>query len=680
MSWVHDLLQDLAPTPGRLASTLRVVLASIIALVLMEVLQMPFISIGMYFIFLVSRDSPALSLRSSFFSTAIVCFAVVVELAVVILTDNDPLARLLSVAVVTFIAGMIVVTTNQPVLGSAFGLIYCTVIGLWENHAPADRLVKTSLYLIGTFLISLGSGVFIEYIFGAKDPTAALQEQRRIRYSALERLFRLYAENAPPTKRFEAASNVSRIAIAGQSGMMSLYNAIVERNLDTGSLPIGTRTRITMVAQLMDVAAAFGLQNPPEVDPETQARCARIADECKRITPGLPPSPGSGLELLHRGSYTLLDRVEGALHSILTMPVELGPQKNKELASLPANKVPFFIPGTIRSPESVAFALKISLCATFCYIFYHAVAWPGISTAVTTVLVTGLSSTGAIKQKLAFRLLGAIIGGLIFGLFATVFLFPHMDSITSLIVLESVIAFIAAWVAAGPKFNYIGLQIAFSFYFVAYEGLTAPTQLAPSRDRMAGILIALATMWVVFDQLWPIRTTTVMRRAFASVLRIGADLLTSLDSTGDRTEVLRHTDILRDRLGKSVQNLRSMNTSVPYEFGLAREQHIQTGDMILRATLTAAAIFWNQLTLLHNEADADYLTKPELQAMRRKLAVDMNTLADAAVKQSLVTINPSSAFIDAPFLTDPRYGEYARNTLARFEELETFTASFSQQS
>ena len=42
-----------------------------------------------------------------------------------------------------------------------------------------------------------------------------------------------------------------------------------------------------------------------------------------------------------------------------------------------------------------------------------------------------------------------------------------MDSITSLVVLEAVIAFISAWVAIGLKFNYIGLQMAFSFYVVA---------------------------------------------------------------------------------------------------------------------------------------------------------------------------------------------------------------------
>ena len=128
--------------------------------------------------------------------------------------------------------------------------------------------------------------------------------------------------------------------------------------------------------------------------------------------------------------------------------------------------------------------------------------------------MTGLSSSGATKQRLLFRLVGAVIGGLILGLGSTSFLFPYMDSITSLVVLISVVAMISAWVASGPKFNYIGLQIAFSFYLVAFEGFGAPVKLEPARDRLIGILLALAVMWFVFDQLWPVRTVTVMRRAF----------------------------------------------------------------------------------------------------------------------------------------------------------------------
>ena len=51
LSWEKKFLQDLRPTPGRLGSSLRIVLASLIALVLLLVLQMPFASLGLYFIF-----------------------------------------------------------------------------------------------------------------------------------------------------------------------------------------------------------------------------------------------------------------------------------------------------------------------------------------------------------------------------------------------------------------------------------------------------------------------------------------------------------------------------------------------------------------------------------------------------------------------------------------------------
>ena len=678
-SWIRALLQDLEPTPGRMGSTLRIVLASLIALVLMEALQMPFIAIGMYFIFLIGRDSPAVSLRSSLFSFGVVSFAIFLELAVVVITDNDPLVRLLSVALVTFVAGMMVVSTSAPALGSSFGLIYCTVIALWELHASSDHLVKSSLYLIGTFTISLGCAVGIEYLFGARDPAAKLQEQRHLRYAALEALFRTYADNASPAQRFEAATRVSRIAIAGQSGMMALYNTIVERNLDTGTLPIAIRPRITMLAQLMDVSAAFGLQNPAEVDAETQARCRRIADACKGLLPGIPLAPSQGLLLDAAGSYTILDRVEVALHIILTMPVHVGAIKNRELIALPSSKVPFFIPGALRRQESVAFGLKISLCATFCYILYHAVAWPGIATSVTTVLVTGLSSSGAIKQRLIFRLLGAIIGGLVLGIGATVFLYPHMDSITSLVVLEAVIAFISAWIAAGPKFNYIGLQIAFSFYVVSYEGLSAPTELAPARDRLIGILIALAVMWFVFDRVWPVRTTTVMRRGFATVLGLNADLFIKMNSTDTHATVLRYGDLLRDRVGKTIADLRSMNGSVPYEFGTNRPQQIQTGDMILRATLTTAALFWHQFAVLHTGGDSIYLTNAELRKMRSSVAQNLRAIAEAITHQTKVSVPHAASFISSDLLGDPQFGEYARNTAARYEELRNFANALNPQ-
>ena len=676
-SWTQKLWQDLQPTPGRLNSSLRIVLSSVLALILLLVLQMPFIAIGLYFIFLIARDSPSVSLRSSIYSFLVVVAAIVLELAVVIISDNDPMARVLSVAAVTFVAGVVVVATNYPALGSTWGLIYCTVIELWERHVPADTNVKLSLWLLGTFSVALACAVGVEYLFGDSNPAKKLDEQRQVRYLALERMFRLYAEGAPPNQRAEAASRVSRLAAAGQSGMMTLYNKIVDRNMATGTRPIGLRVRITMLAQLMDVSAAFGLQYQTVDDPDIRERCGHIATQCVELISESVAVSEKHTELHAGPTPSLLDRVEGSIHALLTMPVEPGAVKHKELVMLPSKKVPFFIPGALEEKSTLAFGLKISLCATLCYILYHAVDWPGISTSVITVMVSGLSSSGATKQRLIFRLLGSVIGGLILAIGATAFLFPHMDSITSLVILISVIAFISAWWAAGPRFNYVGLQIAFSFYIVAFEGFSAPTRLAPARDRFIGILLALVVMGFVFDQVWPVRTVTVMRQTLATVLRSGATLFESIETTKSHIELLREMDILRDGVGKNIANLRTLNESVEYEFGQDIEAHIHSSQMILRAGITAAALFWNQLAVLHSETDIGFAAEPRLIELRRKLAEHLDAMADAVVKKTAFPTEYAATLTTPDLLEDQHYGEYARNTVARYEELQAFTSELS---
>ena len=216
---------------------------------------------------------------------------------------------------------------------------------------------------------------------------------------------------------------------------------------------------------------------------------------------------------------SLLDRVDGVLHSILSMPVEsrLSRRQTARRAS--------FEQGSFAYSRSLPAAPDDRLR-------------PQAQPVRNTLLhhLSGRRVAGhldrrhnrahhraqhqrAIKQRLIFRLAGSFIGGLIFALGATVFLFPHMDSITSLVVLIAAVAFLSAWVAGGRQFNYVGLQIAFSFYLVVFAGFSAPTELAPARDRLIGILLALVIMAFVFDQIWPVRTVTAMRACLATVLR-----------------------------------------------------------------------------------------------------------------------------------------------------------------
>jgi multidrug resistance protein MdtO len=671
--WADRLWQDLEPTPGRWNGALRIVLASVITLLLVMTLRMPFAGLGMYFVFLVGRDSPAVSFRSSIFILLTLVASISTVLAIVLLTDNDPMARVLGVAVVTFLAGMIMLGSTVPALASSFGFIFTTLIALWETHAPAGPLVKEMLYLLGTISLSVLSVLAVEYIFAGQHPAEELQQQRIIRYQALEAMFSLYAQGADPAQISPAVIRVARLAATGQSGMQRLYNTIVERNLDTGPLPIGTRVRLTMLAQLMDVSAAFGFQYPSLSDPALRQRCAHIADLCREFAGGGIPHDRR-LQLMTEppigSDLSLLDRVDGVLHSILSMPVEAAAAADKEFVALPSSKIPLLVPGALRQPQTIAFALKLSLCATLCYIVYQAVAWPGISTAVTTVLITGLSTSGATKQRLVFRLAGSFIGGLILALGATVFLFPYMDSITSLVLLTAAVALLSAWVAGGRNFSYVGLQIAFSYYLVVFAGFSAPTELAPARDRLIGILLALVIIAFVFDQIWPVRTVTAMRAALATILRGAARYLRLPETARNHADLLRQADSFRDQIGKTVAGIRSMNDTIEYEFGVDRSLHALTGQTIIRAALASVAFFWNQFAVLHREEDRAFLTQPELIAMRRTMAEGMDVMANAAVNKTQFAVIDRDSLVNSSLLTHSLYGEFARNSVARYQELE----------
>ena len=467
----------------------------------------------------------------------------------------------------------------------------------------------------------------------------------------------------------EATSQVTRLAASGQTAMQELYRSVVDRDLDPSSLPIGSRVHITMLAQLMDLSAAFASERPDISAPHIAERCVRIAEQCRQLASPDVSTPVGPLEQEPDPPSTLLDRIEFVLRTLACMP-QGSSSSDKELIALPSKKVPLFVPGGLQNLENVAFALKLSLCATACYLFNHAVDWPGISTSVATVFLTALSTSGAIKQKLLFRLVGSAIGGLAFGIGATAFLFPQMDSITSLVVLVTTIAFIAAWFATGRYFNYIGLQIALAFYFVAFQGFGAPRELAPARDRFVGILVGLVAMWFVFDQIWPVRTITAMLRGLGSVLQSGASLFHLGEGGNLHQEEVRQANALRDQIGKTVAELRTLNDAAEYEFGVELDKQRRASQAVLRAAFSAVAMFWNQLVAITTEED-DVLREPKLVEMRVAFAAELNSMAEAVTRNNLSLMPaPGGRLSGSVVFDDLRSGEYARNIVERFGEVQ----------
>jgi len=665
LSWSQRFWRDLQPGPGRLNATLRIVLTTAISLVLMMVLQLPFASLGLYYIFLVARENPATSVRSSVMALLSLVLAVASVLAVVILFDNDPMARLLSVAVAAFVTGMLMVASTLPPLAAIWGFVYCTLIALWERPAPPDALVKACLYLLATVGLAALVSSAVEFVFANHHPADLLARQLAQRYQTAARAFTLLAEGASPVALAESATALSRLAATGQRPMQDLYNLAAGRGGDTRKLGAGVREQITLLAEFMDVAAAFASRYSGGVDPELRGRCAEIARLCRERSIGEAVPEGAS-------SDSPIDRVEAVLRSLLSIPAGSAAEADKPSAAVraPAKKTPFLVPGAITNKDAVAFALKLTLCVMVCYVFYFAVAWPGISTSVTTVFLTALGNTGAINQKLANRVLGSAIGGAL-AIGASVFLFPHMDSIASLVLLISAIAFVSAWVACGRHFGYTGLQIAFSFYLVAFEGFSAPTDLTPPRDRLIGIVVALIVMWIVFDELWPVRTVTAMRRALASVLSGEAKFLRLFESSiGDQARN-QQIDALRDQLSRTIAGMRTMNDNMEYELGAHRTKDRRESEAMLDVALATVPLFWNQLAVLHHDQRGRrLLNEPRLIELRNKMAAQMDAMAGAIIQKKPFAPLQSAELVEPSMLEDPETSDYVAGTTARLEDVQ----------
>src|SRR6267378_772387 len=226
------------------------------------------------------------------------------------------------------------------------------------------------------------------------------------------------------------------------------------------------------------------------------------------------PSP----ELLVRGLLWLWVAIAYGVGLTVVLNLLFLPDAAGPPAHLPKPKS-FFVSDAFTNPAHVHFALKVTFAAMFCYIFYMAIDWSGIHTALITCTFIALESTGATLHKGVLRIGGCVIGGAL-ALFTIVFLMPHMDTIASLIVVVACASAIAGWVAAGTELiSYAGLQIAFAFFYSVFQGYAPDTDLDNVRNRVVGILLGLIVTGLVFQYIWPERTIDRLRAALRAALQ-----------------------------------------------------------------------------------------------------------------------------------------------------------------
>ena len=595
--WLRAFLQDeLAAYPGRSALVARMVVAASIVMLANMTFKIPYGAYAALYALTTSREDPDATLKSV--KTSMLWFAIAAAYVLVgaILFSGDPVLRVVWVLVSLFLIFFSLSAAANHLAAVRFGYLVVITLTLWDSEIRAEEKVVGTLWAIASFSLAHLIIAAVEFIYIRLRPTnlvlSAIVERLHCVGSLL---FSLSAD----VKDQVIEKRITRLTMLGTSRMRrdlrrSAYSP--EVNQQEGAI-------IALVGRLVDLGANLANLSfkPPR---EVRSSYRRLADRVHALTSfmlgervsleqelPIESSPQETPPLLLE-----MERTVALIHETLHGSDYRGGYQLPPAGPEPARR--FFVLDAFSNPEHVRFGLRGGLAASFCYLTYNLIAWPGISTAITTCFLTALTTVGASRQKQALRFAGALVGGVILGLGTQMFVLPGIESISGFLVLFLIVTIPASWVAAsGPRLSYFGVQVALAFYLMNLQEFKFQISLAVARDRLAGILLGLLAMWFVFDQIWSGSAALEMQRTFLSTMRLLGRIMrapTSFDPGGAIGEI----DALRENLNSNLDRLRQQADAVMLEFGPSRERDLALRAQVLRWQFQLRLLFIVRIALL----------------------------------------------------------------------------------
>jgi multidrug resistance protein MdtO len=624
--WLWDFLKnELAPYPGRAWVVARVTISATLVMLLVMTFQIPNGFLGAIFTLFISRENPTATLVSGLKAIAFFSLGTVYSLIGAAMLVDDPLTHFLGVGISLFVSFFLISIINDYGTAVAFGFTVAGAIPLWDKTTLSvnDR-VENTLWLGGVVALGIVVAIVVEYVFRRVHPTTDLTEGIEARMRTVESVLRCAAEERPLDSVTE-----KRLSLYATVGASRLRRLIV-RSQYSAHFKAQLGTAVALVSQLVDVTANFrraltGRTEPTEadglaahIDPADKARCERLANEIEIVTKDLvlrrPPAKIQRPQE-EPAKLPFLSQME---RTVALIPEAFsGSSKIGEFLPSPLDEegpTHFFAQDAFSNPAHVQFALRGTLASFASYIIYTAIDWPGLSTSMATCIITALSTIGSSRQKQVLRLIGAIIGGIIFGMGAQIFVLPYLDSIAGFTLLFMAVTAISSWIAtASARLSYIGVQLALAFYLINLQEFTIQTSLSIARDRVFGVLLGLMCMWLIYDRLWVKNALDEMQTVFAHNLEMFAELAEQLLEK-DQVKAIKRIRQLRDQLNAGFQAVTAQADAVLFEFGPSRQRQLQIREDVRRWQPSIRTLLQVQVT------SAQYLSLKPLTNLPEPIA------------------------------------------------------------
>jgi multidrug resistance protein MdtO len=595
-SFWEFLKEEVVPYPGRAALVGRMVTAATIAMLITMTFRLPYGAYCAVYAVAISRESTQMTLKAA--TTRIVSYslgAIYVLIGATFFVD-DPLLRLLWVIGAMFIAFYAISAMTDSATATAIAYLIVITVPLWDEHISGELRLEGTLWAVFALAIGNVIALVIELLFEAISPGNDLLRSIGDRLSAVESVLACYATDGPTDQATK--KSVIRLAMLGTSRLRyTLRDSKYSREYREQMGAV-----VALVGRLIDIAASL-IHIEIQVGVEYRERLRDLAGSISAIRADLLSGriarainvdgghePSDGLPLLRELEKTavLIPEIFSGAGAVSQLGLSTSDEKR---------------PSTILTPDAFSnldhlkFGLKGGLAATLCYMIYNSVAWPGISTAVTTCLLTALSTVGSSRQKQALRFAGAIVGGFFFGMVAQIAILPYLDSIAGFTVLFIAVSAVGAWFAtSSPRLAYFGVQIIVAFYLINLQEFREQISLGVARDRVVGILLGLCAMWLVFDQLWSTLASVEMKKVFASNLRWLAEFERQPLSE-ERKIAIERSYFLRETINTNFDKVRSLADAVLFEFGPSHQQDLALRSQIRKWQPQLRMLFLTRITL-----------------------------------------------------------------------------------
>jgi multidrug resistance protein MdtO len=599
--WLPTFLRhELAPYPGRWSLVARMVVAATLSMIVIVTFRIPYGAIGVNCAFILSRENLIATAKSGFyFILAFAVWAAFIPIGARMFA-SEPMTHFLWEGVNAFLCFFLLKTLTNFTLASGVVVVATATMAIWYLPGPAEINIELTLWQILATAIGALITLLVEVVFHSWSPGDALKDGIDDRLRSIEEMLHAYGTGGAVANSIKEM--LTQYAVTG-AGML---RERIARNHSVPQQRMKINAVVSLLGRGVDISAAL-VSSLEELAPpargQAEALAMRIAAIRGDIRTGAlvveatKANVAEDLPPLFSELLTTIGLIERVLTTCHMTDRRLGMLDEADA------KTRIFVKDAFTSPEYLKYALAGTSAAMLCYVMYVALDWPGISTAVTTCVLTALSNIGSSRQKQMLRIVGVLIGGFVLGIGSQVFVLPYIDSIAGLTILFAIVTAVSAYVAtSSPRLSYVGLQMAFAYYLINVTDFSISVDLTIGRDRAVGVLLGTSAMWLVFERVYLRSAAIEMVAGFARAARLIADLTSTHDRKSGSTEIDRIRSVRTTAAGL-FSSINAEADAVPFESGDRRPSYLAARNRIRRWLSTLRTVYLLELSLVQSRFD-----------------------------------------------------------------------------